>query len=214
MSLFVTGTDTGAGKTFATSLLIRGLRKEGIDCVGMKPICCGGREDAEALWHAADEVVSLNEVNSVWLRTPAAPFTASLVENRSVDVDLIRQDFATLTAAHACVLVEGVGGWLVPITANYGMSDLAAEMAFPVAVVVANRLGAINHACLTVRAIQERGLTCAAIILNDVNALTEETIATTTNGEVLRAVLGLPLLQISHGQTALELGPALKALIV
>ncbi len=101
MSLFITGTDTGAGKTFVTSLVIRELRREGIDCVGMKPICCGGREDAEALWHAADEVIPLNEVNPVWLRTPAAPYTASLVENRSIDLDLIRQKFASLKAAHA-----------------------------------------------------------------------------------------------------------------
>ena len=73
MNLFLTGTDTNVGKTYAAALLIRTLRAAGHDCAGMKPICCGGREDAEALHAASDRAIALNDVNPVWLRPPAAP---------------------------------------------------------------------------------------------------------------------------------------------
>jgi dethiobiotin synthetase len=91
----------------------------------------------------------LNAVNPVWLRTPAAPYVAAMIENRMIDLDLIREGYAGLRAAHDAVLVEGVGGWLVPILQNYAVADLAREFDLPVLVVVANRLGALNHAALT-----------------------------------------------------------------
>ena len=115
MNAFITGTDTGVGKTYATARLIRRLRAQGLDTVGFKPICCGARDDAEVLRAAADDALTLNEVNPVWLRTPAAPYTAAMIENRPIDLALIREGFASLRARHSSVLVEGVGGWLVPI---------------------------------------------------------------------------------------------------
>ena len=93
--------------------------------MGYKPICCGPRDDAEILRAAADDALALNEVNPVWLRTPAAPYTAALIENRPVDLALIREGFAALRARHGSVLVEGVGGWLVPIARDYTVADLA-----------------------------------------------------------------------------------------
>ena len=155
MNAFVTGTDTGAGKTYVTARLIRHLRARGRDTVGFKPICCGGREDAEILRAAADDVLSLNEVNPVWLRTPAAPYTAALIENRAIDLDLIRETLAALRTRHRSVLVEGVGGWLAPIRKDYPVADLAREIGFPVVVVVRNRLGALNHAVLTVERLRD-----------------------------------------------------------
>lgn len=199
-SLFLTGTDTDVGKTYVGELLVRALRKRGVDCVGMKPICCGDRGDAERLHAAADARISLNDVNPVWLRTPAAPFTASMIENRVVDLALIRETFNRLRAAHESIIVEGAGGWLVPITADYFVSDLAADFGLPVAVVVSNRLGAINHTLLTVEAIAARGLTCAGIFLNHVAEPGSE-IATTTNRGVLESILKVPILcEIAHGQ--------------
>ncbi|HEY2343669.1 MAG TPA: dethiobiotin synthase [Chthoniobacteraceae bacterium] len=207
MSFFVTGTDTNAGKTYVASLLIRSLRKRGIDCVGMKPICSGGREDAEELRQAGDDAAELNHVNPVWLRAPAAPYTAAMIENRMIDLDLVRESFAVLRAKHASVVVEGVGGWLVPILRDYFVADLAAEMALPVVVVVPNRLGALNHTMLTVRAIQSAGLRCAGVILNQLSPENDADTAMVTNRGVLETLLGEPLLlEVPHGTREIELG--------
>jgi dethiobiotin synthetase len=211
MSFFLTGTDTNAGKTYVAALLIRALRKQGIDCVGMKPICCGSRADAELLHQASGGNTELNRINPVWLRTPAAPYVASMIENRPIDLALIRESFAALRAEHACVAVEGIGGWMVPIEKDYFVGHLAREMGLPVIVVVANKLGAINHAVLTVRAVRIQGLTCAGIILNDaLSAPQEETVATTTNRAVLETLLEVPiLLEIRHGQEEADVDAAL-----
>ena len=166
VNAFITGTDTGVGKTYVTTRLLRENRARGLDSVGFKPICCGNREDAELLRSAAGDTLSINEVNPVWLRTPAAPYVVSIIENRLVDLALVRETFAGLRTRHGSILVEGAGGWLVPITADYTFADLAVEFALPVIVVVKNRLGALNHAALTVGNIRARGLECAGLILN------------------------------------------------
>jgi dethiobiotin synthetase len=202
MNLFITGTDTEVGKTYVSRLLIEALRRAGHDTVGMKPICCGDRGDAEELHAASGAAVPLNLINPVWFRAPAAPYTASLIENRAVDLSMIRDAFAELRATHKSLIVEGVGGWRVPITSEFFLSDLAAEFGLPVAVVVGNRLGALNHALLTVESIRSRGLTCAGLILNQVKSPTRESeIATSTNGAVLESLVDAPLLfTVSYGQ--------------
>ena len=206
LSYFLTGTDTNVGKTYVASMLVRALRAKGLDCVGMKPICCGGREDAEAIHAASDGAISLNDVNPVWLRTPVAPYTAAMIENRAIDLALVRETFARLRAAHASLIVEGVGGWLVPIARDFFISDLAAEFALPVAVVVANKLGALNHALLTIEAIRARGLECAGVIFNHATSALED-VAAITNRGMLEDILGVPILhEIAHGQRELRDG--------
>jgi dethiobiotin synthetase len=202
MNLFLTGTDTNVGKTYAAALLIRALRAAGCDCVGMKPICCGERTDADELHAASDRAISLNEVNPVWLRPPAAPYTAAMIENRQIDLALIRENFARLRSAHESLIVEGAGGWLVPIARDIFVADLAAEFAMPVAVVVANRLGALNHTLLTVQAIRARGVKCAGIILSHTHPPTDPPdIAATTNRSMLEDLLDVPILfEIAFGQ--------------
>lgn len=192
-SCFVTGTDTGVGKTYVVSRMIAAMRKGGVDAVGMKPICCGDRDDAEALHRASDGVVELNEINPIWFRTPAAPYTAAMIEGRAVDLALIRETFARLEASQQRVVVEGVGGWLVPINRDYFVSDLAREFALPVVVVVANRLGALNHTLLTIESIRGSGLKCAGIILNHVNPEQTDP-ATVTNRGILEDIAGVPVL--------------------
>ena len=189
MSLFITGTDTGVGKTRVAAMLVRTLRTAGVDAVGFKPICCGGREDAELLAAASGGAVALNDVNPVWLRPPVAPYTAAMIEGRMVDVALVREKFAQLRAAHAAVIVEGAGGWLVPVTRDFSMADLAAEFALPVLVVAANRLGVINHTLLTVAAIRAGGLRCAGVILNQVQPPADDDAAVVTNAGVLGELL-------------------------
>jgi dethiobiotin synthetase len=207
VNYFVTGTDTGVGKTFVSALLVRALRAAGFDTVGMKPICCGDRQDAETLRAAAENELPLDDVNPVWFRFPAAPYAASMVENRMPDLDQIRERFARIRAGRRSMIVEGVGGWLVPITQHYSVADMAAEMELPVVVVVANKLGALNHALLTVESIRARGLPCAGIILNHTSP--EPDPVAQTNRGVLETLLDVPILhEIEYGQTSLKLGVA------
>ncbi len=213
MSLFITGSGTGVGKTRVTALLIREWRKRGVDCVGMKPICCGARDDPEDLFEASGGIEPLNRINPVWLRTPAAPYAASMVENRAIDLDLVFENFRALQSAHASVIVEGAGGWRVPIRRDYFVSHLARDMQLPIAVVVANRLGALNDAILTVQSIKSDGLMCAGLILNQPHpAREEDSVAIATNASVLEEILGIPiLLELAFGQTSAELPAALLA---
>jgi len=208
LNYFITGTDTGIGKTFVTALLLRGLRKTGLDAVGMKPICCGDRGDAEMLREAADFTTSLDEVNPVWLEVPAAPYTASMVEERMIDVPAVLASYNRLRKAHRSVLVEGVGGWMVPIRQDYYVRDLAADIGLPVVVVAGNKLGAINHTLLTVQSIQASGQVCAGVILNH-SEPQADLIATSTNRAILEHLLDVPILfEIDRDQKEIELAIA------
>ena len=192
MSLFITGTDTGVGKTHIAARLLRLLRASGIRCAGMKPICCGDRRDAEALLAAGSDCVTIDEVNPIWLKTPAAPIVGTLVEKVTVDIEHILAAFNGLQKRVEHVVVEGVGGWLVPIRSDYFVSDLAAAMKLPVVVVAQNRLGCLNHATLTVRSVTAHQLRCGGLVLNSTE--TESDIAALTNADILRRILNVPLL--------------------
>ncbi len=192
MSLFITGTDTGVGKTHAAVQLLRLLGASGMRCAGMKPICCGDRRDAELLLTAGSDGLTIDEINPVWLKTPAAPFAAARIEQVKIDIECIVAALRALQDRVEHVVVEGVGGWLVPIRADYFVSDLAVEMKLPVLVVALNRLGCLNHTALTVRSIGEHGLPCAGIVLNELPGATD--IATATNAEILQEIMDIPLL--------------------
>jgi len=192
VSVFVTGTDTGVGKTQFTVWLLKCLRGCGMRCAGYKPICCGDRDDAVRLQAASSPGLTIDEVNPVWLRTPAAPLTAARAEGRKIDLLALREGFARLSPRFDFVVVEGVGGWMVPITARYFSNDLAVDLRLPVIVVAENRLGCLNHILLTVRAIESAGLKCAGVVLNDLAK--ESDLAMTTNAEILRSCLTLPIL--------------------
>ncbi|MEI8037529.1 MAG: dethiobiotin synthase [Verrucomicrobiota bacterium] len=202
MSFFVTGTDTGVGKTHVTRLLLETLRHRGIDAVGYKPVACGDREDGRLL-AAASGGLALDVVNPVHLKTPTAPYVAGLFENQPVIPAEMLAGFQHLQAEHAVVVVEGVGGWEVPLTANYRVADLAKDLGLPVILVAANRLGALNHILLTLGAIRAKGLHCAGIVLNQ---LTDELdTAMITNKGVLEDLTGVPLLDhLIHQQDFLD----------
>lgn len=192
MNFFVTGTDTGVGKTHTVVQLLRLLRASGLRCAGMKPICCGDRADAHLLLAAGSEGLSIDDINPIWLKTPAAPFAAALVEQVDIDIPRILNAIVDLERRFDCVLVEGVGGWLVPIRADYFVCDLAVEMNLPVLVVAQNRLGCLNHSVLTVRSIQDHGLRCTGLVLNEPAGVTD--IAVSTNEDILGRILSVPIL--------------------
>lgn len=174
---FVTGTDTGAGKTFASTVLLHAMRRDGRPAVGMKPVASGcerdhegwRNEDALALVAASDPRPDYQLVNPYALPEPTAPQIAA--ELAGVHVEL-----PTLLAAHAAlaaqaggrVLVEGVGGWLAPLADGIEQADLARALDLPVVLVVGLRLGCLNHARLTARAIVADGCRLAGWIGNQV----------------------------------------------
>jgi dethiobiotin synthetase len=192
VSLFITGTDTGVGKTYTAARLLQVLRALGESCAGMKPICCGDRRDAELLLAAGSHGLTIDDVNPVWLKTPAAPMVGSSMEKVDIDVDHILSAFHSLQNRVEHVIVEGVGGWMVPIRRDYFVSDLAALMKLPVLAVAYNRLGCLNHAVLTVQSILGHGLRCVGLVLN--NAQATDDIAALTNADILRKILDVPLL--------------------
>jgi len=208
MSFFITGTDTGVGKTYVTRLLVETLRNAGIDAVGYKPIACGDREDATIL-SAVSGGIPLDEINPVYLNTPVAPYVACMLENRTVNPADLIAGFYHLAAKHAEVLVEGAGGWEVPLAPNYRVSDLAADLKLPVILVAGNKLGALNHIILTVNAIRAKGLVCAGIYLNQLED--EMDTAMITNKGVVEDLTGVPLLDhLIHGQDFLDVERLLK----
>lgn len=205
MHCFITGTDTNVGKTYVTSLLLEALRREGVRAVGYKPVSAGDRADAVAILRACDEPdLAMEEVNPLFFKAPAAPYVASLLENRPLDVSVMREGFAHLVRKYACVIVEGAGGWEVPLTSTTTMADFAQELALPVLVVVNNKLGALNHTILTVKNIRSRGMTCAGIILNGV--ADERDSASISNRAMIEHFLDVPVLtEVMHGETEIVL---------
>jgi dethiobiotin synthetase len=198
MNYLVTGTDTGVGKTFVASGIVRYARSKGIDSVGMKPICTGDNNDVRRLVEACGSCEPEHLINPVWYRTPVAPYTASIIEDRLIDLSAIREAFEKLAGRHANVLVEGAGGIAVPITVQYDFRDLARDLSLNVIIVSANRLGVLNHTRLTVEAVRAAGLTCSLIALNSVQA--DADLSQTTNLSVLEHLVDVPVLPIEHDQ--------------
>jgi dethiobiotin synthetase len=202
VNYLVTGTDTGVGKTFITSGLIRFARSKGIDSVGMKPICTGDNNDVSRLLEACGSCEPEYLINPVWYRTPVAPYTASIIEDRLIDLDAIHRAFENLARQHSSILVEGVGGIAVPIFADYDFRDLARDLRLSVIIVAANRLGVLNHTRLTVEAIRAAGLRCFFIALNSVQA--EADFSQATNLSILENLMDVPILAVEHNQSDFE----------
>lgn len=198
MNLFVTGTDTDCGKTFVTALLVRAARSAGADAVGVKPFCCGPRDDVEILAAANGGVESLEAINPVWMRHPAAPRACEMLGEPPADFDAALDAVRAMAARHRQVLCEGAGGWLVPLGGGRTIADFAAALGWPVLVVARNKLGVLNHTLLTVESVRRRGLRLAGMVLNDAEGVDD--VATETNAAVLEEALGQPLLaRVSRG---------------
>jgi len=207
MRAFVTGTDTGVGKTFATALLTRALRRAGLDTIALKPLCSGDRADAEILRSAAEDELSIDEVNPLWFQSPVAPLVAARRENRKVSIPALADWFRKVSLGRKSVLVEGAGGWLAPVADGALIADLCAALSLPVILVAANRLGCVNHVLLTIESIRARGLECRGIILNTIQATPDD--ATWTNRGLLEEFAGVPvLLELAPGQASLDLAIA------
>lgn len=176
-AVYVTGTDTGIGKTFSSCALLHALRQRGHRAVGMKPVASGcettaeglRNEDALALQAASDPVPAYADLNPYALPLPLAPELAAADAGVSLSLAPIEAAFARLRAQADVVVVEGVGGWLAPLSATLDQSHLTQALNLPVVLVVGLRLGCLNHARLSAQAIAASGATCIGWIANEVD---------------------------------------------
>ena len=202
---FITGTDTGVGKTFVTCVLLHHLREQGIAAIGMKPIAAGAEmtqdglhnEDIDALREASGIPLESEDLNCYLLVEPIAPHIAAANEDVEIDLDVIRQRFDQLAELAEVVLVEGVGGFIVPLGDTIDSADLATDLDLPVILVVGMRLGCLNHALLTQAAILARGLTMAGWVANQIDPNMAELDA---NVEALEERIRAPLLGVIEWQ--------------
>lgn len=175
---FVTGTDTGVGKTRVAAALLRALVAAGWRAVGMKPVAAGigdgGRyDDVEALRGAGNVDASEDDVNPYRFAPAIAPHVAAALDDRAIDVARIARAYDALAARADVVVVEGAGGVLVPLGPREDMLDIPARLALPVVLVVGVRLGCISHALASALAIRARGLELAGWIANRVDPAME-----------------------------------------
>jgi dethiobiotin synthetase len=172
--LFVTGTDTGVGKTLVAASLLRRARALGLRACGMKPVAAGARpgrehlcnEDVDALTAAGNVAAPLELVCPYLLREAVSPHIAAELEGRRVDLDHIEACYRQLAARADCVIVEGAGGWYAPLSGHATIASLARRLRLPVVLVVGLRLGCLNHALLAVRAIAADEVPLAGWIAN------------------------------------------------
>ncbi len=168
--LFVTGTDTGVGKTEVTAALVEGWRSRGLDVAAMKPaesgVAPGEVADAERLRAATGGVDPMELVCPYRLAAPVAPAVAARLEGRTISFDHVLACARELLRRHAALLVEGAGGLLVPLTDDRTFADLAWALGMPVLLVARAGLGTINHTALTCEVLRIRGLEIRGVVLN------------------------------------------------
>lgn len=195
--IFVTGTDTGVGKTVVSAALTRALAARGMRVAVMKPVASGSdptpeglrNSDALALMSAANVAAAYDVVNPYCFAPPISPHIAAREAGVDIDLLLLRSRFDALAAVSDCVIVEGAGGWLAPVSDTAAMADLAAALSLPVLLVVGLRLGCLNHALLSRESLGTRGAAFAGWIANAIDPGFERA---AENLATLTARLGCP----------------------
>ncbi|MFA5241503.1 MAG: dethiobiotin synthase [Sulfuricella sp.] len=199
--IFVTGTDTDVGKTLISCAFLHAFRLAGKTALGMKPVAAGCEiqpqglvcGDVTALCRASGVQAPVEWVNPYAFEPPVAPHIAAEEAGVTIDLERIREAFMMLAEYAGIVVVEGVGGFRVPLSSHQDGADLARKLGLPVVLVVGMRLGCLNHALLTVDAIRAQGLTFAGWVANRIDP---EMACFEANLEALRQRLGAPLLGV------------------
>ena len=196
--IFVTGTDTGVGKTVVSAALAWTLKQSGKKVVVMKPVQTGTASaqlmDIEFVQRVIGTNYPIEEVCPYRFPHPLAPSVASSLLGQKVDLGKIRSAFYKLDSTHEAVIVEGAGGLLVPITEDYLMSDLAFDLNLPLLIVIRPSLGTLNHTLLTVESARARGLKVLGIVINRFPSNPD--LAESTNPELITRMTGEPLLGV------------------
>lgn len=153
--IFITGTDTGVGKTVLSALLLRHLQVRGVDVLGMKPFCSGSTSDVDTLYRIMNGKLAKRVINPFYFPEPVAPLTSARLHRRKVTLAAVKRKIEAVANRCECLVVEGAGGIFVPLGEHFSVADLVLEVASRIIVVSRNRLGTINHTVLTVRALQQ-----------------------------------------------------------
>jgi dethiobiotin synthetase len=210
-SYFVIGTDTNVGKTYVASALVKHFAAIGLKTVGMKPVASGCElneknelinEDVTALISASNIIADLDLINPYRFAPAIAPHIAAEQAGVQIDLEVIQQAYAQLACLADVLIVEGAGGFCVPLNKTQTLADLAVQLNIPMILVVGMRLGCINHALLTVEAIQARGLKLAGWIANEIEpnfAMFDENLSS------LRQRVSAPCLSVVRWQGALSI---------
>ncbi len=197
---FITGTDTNVGKTWATIALMRHFKNQGYSVIGMKPVAAGcewqdgvlKNQDALLMQENASLAIDYQMINPYAFEMPVSPHLAAAGKN-SVQLNVIEKTFDELKEKSDVIVVEGAGGWLAPLSFNYDIADLAKTLHLPVILVIAIRLGCINHARLTFQAIQAEKVVCAgwlAMIVDPKMPMKTENIAM-IKGKISAPLIGV-----------------------
>lgn len=166
--IFITGTDTGVGKTLLTALLLHHLRKTGVRALAMKPFCSGGLGDVKLLQSLQRGELSDAEMNPFYFKEPIAPLIAANKHRRNIRLSEVISHIKHVEKKCDCLLIEGSGGLLVPLGKGFTVADLIKKLDCQVIVVARNRLGTINHTWLTVHAlrmVQKRDRELAVVLM-------------------------------------------------
>jgi dethiobiotin synthetase len=190
--LFVTGTDTGVGKTYVACKLILGLREEGLRIAVMKPAESGGLQDSRALKKASGSQQLLSEICPFSYKHALAPLVAAKLENRPFDKKRVLNLFRKMQKSHDGAMVEGAGGLRAPYAEGVDTAWLIKAMRLPVVVVARPGLGTINHALLTLEVARNQGLNVVAVVLNGLKG--SGGLAEKTNPEIIAQLGGVPVL--------------------
>lgn len=201
-TVFITGTDTGVGKTFVACALLQLVRQQGVNACGYKPVASGcertpeglRNDDALALQRAADTMQVYERINSYAFEPAIAPHLAAASAGVRIEPSRLNEAHAKLAAQHDLVVVEGAGGWQVPLNEEISFADWVAAQQWPVVLVVGMRLGCINHALLSAEAISRRCTLMGWVA----NALPPQMPMLAENLQTLRERMPAPLLTISE----------------
>ncbi len=164
-TIFITGTDTGVGKTVLTALLTRFLRERGVNAVALKPVCSGARGDARVLRAAMDNALPLDDINPWHFRAPVAPLLAARRERKHVHLAGVLARVRAVQRRFDVLLIEGAGGLLSPLGVDFNSRDLIAALGASPLVVAPNRLGSVNHILLTLAALPRGAAATARVVL-------------------------------------------------
>jgi dethiobiotin synthetase len=201
--LFITGTDTGVGKTLIAGAIAKIFTEKGVKVGVFKPIATGCKRswdglisnDTEFLAHCANSDLSLSTITPVGYPTPAAPVVSAACDGPAIDFDRIAAAYKDICQNSDIVVVEGIGGVRVPLTPEFDLLDLAVEFALPVVIVARPNLGTINHTLMTIDCVRAAELEIAGVVINSYNA-TESTVAEDTAPEVITRCSGVDVLSV------------------
>ena len=190
--IFVTGTDTGVGKTLLATLLLYHLREQGCHALGMKPFACASRADTRLLQEAQDCELTVEEISPFYFPRPVAPLIAAEKLKRKISKDEVLTRIRRLKNRVEYLIIEGCGGLLVPLGKNYTVADLIAALNCSAVVVGRNKLGTINHTLLTANALNEIGKRDFKVVLMNQR---RSDVSSETNRQTLEKLLRRPVIE-------------------